>query len=231
MNGPISMDNQTIYMDLAQQSQFYYNSSNNNTYITGVSSPISSVHIGTQQSPSVVVVNDNGIVVNGSQVITGDLAVSTISGLSTINGAAYPPAIDTYADIIAPAAPFGLGPVTVPAASQQALTSTFSVTPFHSYRFTTTKIQLSNMDITTNQQIGVGGTGQLPVPICQTVSGFLTNTGNNFAATQYVCTWKQQGAGPCEVVLYNNSLSDQTVITCDSLVGMPHILEDLGQLI
>ena len=241
MSGPIimgtpfgsglEMNNNVINLNSTNTSQIYYNQGNAITYLTGISSPTDSVNIGTQFNQNVFVVNDNGAVVNGSQVITGNLSVSSITNVSTINGAAYPPAVDTYADIIPPAAAFGLGPVNVLAAQQAALSSTFSVTPGHSYRFTTTKVQFDNGDITANQQIGVGGTGQLPVPICQTVSGLLTNSGNNFAATQYVCTWRQQSAGPCEVVAYNNSLTLSTIITCDSLVGMPHILEDLGPLI
>ena len=231
MSGPILMDNNTISLSTGGQSQLYYNSMNQNTYLIGVSSPTESVHIGTQSNANALIVNDGGIGVNGNQFITGQLSVSTIVNVSTINGSPFPPSIDTYADHIPVSDYFAGGPSTIAAATQAALSSSFSVVSGHTYRFTTTKVQFSNTDTATNQQVGVSGTGQTPFPICQTVSGLLTNSGNDFAATQYVCTWRQQSAGPCQIVAFNNSLTQPSLVTMDSLIGMPHLVEDLGPLI
>lgn len=230
MSGPISMNNNQIYLSQNfTDSQVYFDANNSTTYIRGLST--FGVNVGTAQTPDMIKVRDTFVTINGDANVVGTMNVSSITGVSTINGTAYPPTADYYADIIPQSAAFNLGPVSVPAAGQQALSSTFSVVSGHSYRFTTSKVQLSNTDTATNQQIAVGGTGQSPIPVCQTVSGLLTNSGNNFAATQYVCTWRQQGSGPCEVVVYNNSTTQPTLVTMDSIIGMPHIVEDLGALI
>lgn len=228
MNGALFMQNNTISLSIGGQSQLYYNVANNNTYLIGLSSPTEAVHIGTQNDPNVAIINDNGLVINGNEVITGDLSISTISNVSTINGAPYPPTSGGYtattlawlnggSNTIPPSLPSTI-PLTVASA---ALTSG------HTYRVSAA-LGFSNTlanGATSIFMEGITATGGLPALLVQDpnivtgasipyagFTGYFTVAGGG--ASGFVLSGSNSGTGATDVT------SDQSFI----------IVEDLGAI-
>ena len=209
----INMSNNTISLDQNKLAGLYYNASNANVYLTGVSTH--QINIGTQSNTTQLSVEDNQV------SILNNLQVSSING-GAVGGGTTSVGLSNFTGNSA----------TIPSGSlAYPLSATFSVLSNHTYRISQ-NVALSNGDATGYTTIGLSGGGLAGLPIfLQTWKNVDLIPGLNGGCSGIATTVTASANGSMQVVAYNRSGASNTLVEVQADGaggGCKWTLEDLG---
>jgi hypothetical protein len=225
MNDYLRLNNNLLDAGTNNTQGLFANSGDGSLYIFAPSTSV--VRLGTQGYPNSVVVGSNDVKINAPT------SVSSIVGLSSINGAAYPPSVNVNNSRVAMST-FGTGNVTsIPAGTVPfALSGAIPVNGGHTYRLSAC-LSFSNAGTGSFTSFAVDGGGAgYPIPLF-TVVHPVTLTEDGRAGT-YSGIFNLQAGGNIQVLATNTDPAIATAVqaTQYQTPGQPPswLLEDLGAI-
>lgn len=214
MDGQINMENNIISLS-AGGASIYEDAGTNVTYLLAETGSL--VSIGTQSNFGSLTVSDDLV------YAFKPFSASTIIGVSTINGAQYPPQGSGTVSTLGFSIGFPGGVGTIPSGgTPTAMTTSFTVDPTHRYRVS---FEAGYATTDANCYITTYVSGTSPTHYLETVYGAAAVAGSNDARASSSGVFVPS-AGSAQIVVQNSSAATAASLTANASAGV--VLEDLG---